>query len=58
MALVNISEQDMYLLKLAHEAKPYEVIEIHKDKEGKPNTYLIKRSQKVMVSEILITEVR
>lgn len=58
MALVDISEQDAYLLKIAHEARPFEVVEIHKDKAGIPNSYLIKRSQKILVSELTILEVK
>jgi hypothetical protein len=48
------SPQEEYLLKLLRSLKPYERIEIVADKEGKPNRFLIIRSQKIMVSEIKI----
>ena len=49
--------QEEYLIKLLRELKPYESIEITKDKEGKPSRFLVKRSQKIMVTEICIQEV-
>ncbi len=53
-----ISPQEEYLIKLIREAKPYEVIEIHKDKDGRADSYLIKRSQKILVSQVAILEVK
>lgn len=53
-----ISPQEEYLLKVLREAKPYESVQITKDKDGKPDRYLIQRSQKIMVSEIRIEEIK
>ena len=33
------------ILDIIRELKPFEVIEIYKDKSGKPNRYILTRSQ-------------
>ena len=47
-----------YLLDLLDSLQPYETITITADKEGKPDRFLVQRSQKIMVSEIKIEPVR
>ena len=42
-----MSENEKKLLEILRELKPYETITISKDKEGKPDYYIIKREQKV-----------
>lgn len=49
---MELSEQEKYIVLIMRELLPFEVIEIHKDKQGNPNSYLVKRSQKIMVTEI------
>lgn len=58
MGNIILSKQEEYIINMLREAKPYEQITITKDKEGKMNTFLILRSQKIMVSEIMIQEVK
>jgi hypothetical protein len=53
-----LSKQEEYLISLLRELKPYEAVTINKDKDGKPNTYLVQRSQKIMVSELSINAVK
>lgn len=53
-----ISEQEKYLIELIREARPFEIIEIHKDKMGKPDTYLVKRSQKILINEMTVMEIK
>lgn len=53
-----VSPQEQYIINLLRELKPFEQISIVKDKEGKPDTFLIQRSQKIMVSQIKIQEVK
>ena len=48
------SPQEQYLIDLLRSLKPYERVEITADKEGKPNRFLVIRSQKIIVSEIKI----
>jgi hypothetical protein len=56
--MIDLSPQEEYVVNMMRQARPYEIIEIHKDKSGRPDTYLVKRSQKIMVSEIAIIEVK
>lgn len=52
-----ITPQEQYILDILKSLKPYERLEVTADKDGKPNRFLIHRSQKIMVSEIKITAV-
>jgi len=54
---MTISPQEEYIIKLLRSLSPYEEVRIVADKEGKPNRFLIIRSQKIMVSEIKIENV-
>jgi hypothetical protein len=53
-----LSKQEEYIIKMLREARPYEQVTITKDKSGQPDTYLIIRSQKIMISQIDIREVK
>jgi hypothetical protein len=52
-----ISPQKEYLLSLLDTLGPLEEITITADREGKPNRFLVRRSQKIMVTEIEIRPV-
>lgn len=58
MITKEISKEEAYIIDILREAKPYEQIIINKDKAGKVNSYLIVKSQKIMVSELSINEVK
>lgn len=56
--MIELTSQEEYIIKILREAKPFEQITITKDKGGLPDTYLVLRSQKIMVSQIEIKEVK
>lgn len=56
--MIVLTPQEEYIIKILREAKPYEQITITKDKCGLPDTYLVLRSQKIMISQIEIKEVK
>lgn len=58
MITVTITKAEEYILNAMREAVPFEVIEIHKDKGGKADTYLIKRTNKLIASSIGITNIQ
>lgn len=53
-----LSEQEQFLINVLREAKPFERVEITKDPSGKPDRYLVHRSQKIVVSEISIGAIK
>lgn len=55
---MELTSQEKYLIELLRELKPFEKVEITKDKEGKPNCFLVKREQKILLTELLITPVK
>ncbi len=56
--MMEISSQEKYIIETMRELRPFEVIEIQKDKLGRPGTYFIKRTQKIIVTELEITAVK
>jgi hypothetical protein len=54
---MEISPQKQYLLDLLDSLAPLEEITITADRDGKPNRFLVRRSQKIMVTEIEIRPV-
>lgn len=44
-----MTPQELQLLEIIRELKPFEVVEIHKDKLGRPNFYVVKREQKIEI---------
>lgn len=44
-----ISNNEKKILEIIRELRAYEIIEIHKDKLGRPDFYLVKREQKIVV---------
>ena len=47
---MELSENEKQILEIIRELRPFEVIEIVKDQLGRPNHYLIKRTQKIVLS--------
>ncbi len=48
-----ISDNEKKILEIVRELRAYEVIEIHKDKQGRPDFYLVKREQKVIIDKAI-----
>ena len=46
---MELSENEITIIEILRELKPYEVIEVRKDSSGKPDFYLVKREQKVVL---------
>lgn len=47
----NLSDNEKDIIKFLRETKPYEKIEIQKDSSGKPDYYIIHRSQKIILTK-------
>lgn len=45
-----LTKNEWEIIKLLREAKPYEKIEIVKDSSGKPDYYIISKSQKIILT--------
>ena len=45
-----MTPQEQEIIDILRELKPFEVIEIHKDQLGRPDYYIVKRTQKVVIS--------
>lgn len=43
--MITPSPQEEFLLKVLREAKPYESVLITKDKDGKPDRYMVQRTE-------------
>lgn len=50
MIQIDVTEYELRLLSLVRELRAYERLEIGKDRNGKPNEYLIHRAQKYTIS--------
>ena len=46
-----LNEVEQQILEIIRELKPYEVVEITKDQTGKPDYYIVKRSQKIVIKK-------
>lgn len=57
METIQVTKAEKMILNLIREFKPFEKIEISKDKEGKPDTYLVHRSQKLIISSIVVARI-
>ena len=53
-----ISPQEEYIIKTIRQLKPYEALVIEADKDGKPNRFILRTSQTIMVTEIAITPIK
>lgn len=54
----DLTPQQIYLLKLVDELRPFEVIEIHKDPTGKPKRFRVIRTQDIIITELEIGGVK
>lgn len=45
-----MTESEQKLLEIIRELKPFERIEVQKDQLGRPDYYIVTRTQKVMLS--------
>lgn len=50
MITIEVTPIQKKILDMLNEARPYEIFEIQLDKNGKPDTYLVHRTQKVVLS--------
>ena len=46
-----LTSNEKQIIEFLRQAKPYEKIEIMKNKDGKPDYYIIKREQKIFLSD-------
>lgn len=47
---MNLSETEKQIVEILRELKPFENVLITKDQQGRPEHYLITRTQKVIIS--------
>ena len=47
---MNLTDNEKKIIDFLREAKPYEQITVIKDKDGKPDSYIIQRSQKIILT--------
>lgn len=47
---MNLTKNEQTIIDFLREAKPYEQITIIKDKDGKTDTYIVQRSQKIILT--------
>ncbi len=45
----DLTDNEKIIIKLLREANPYEKLEISKDSSGKPDYYIISKSQKIII---------
>lgn len=46
-----MNEIEKEILAIIRDLKPYEVIEITKDQQGRPDYYIVRRSQKIIIKQ-------
>jgi hypothetical protein len=46
-----LTENEKQIIEFLREANPYEKIEIQKDSSGKPDYYIISKSQKIILTK-------
>jgi hypothetical protein len=56
--MIELSPQEVYIIKNIRELRPFEIFEIHKDPTGLPNRYRIKRSQELVLNEVTIAGIK
>jgi hypothetical protein len=56
--MITPTPNEEYIIQILREAKPFEQVIITKDKAGRCDSYLVVRSQKIMISEVEIKEVK
>jgi hypothetical protein len=50
MENLELTQYEKKIIEILRQALPYERIEITKDKDGKPDSYMVHRSQKIIIS--------
>ncbi len=55
---MHITEAENNLITLLRTRKPYEVVTIHFDRDGKPSEYIVDIKQKLVISDEGIREVK
>lgn len=55
--MITLSPEEEYIVSMIRDMKPFEVITITADKDGKSHKFFIKRSYQVMVDELRIEAV-
>ena len=51
-----MTPNEQKLLDYIRELKPYEMVTIQKDQNGKPDYYILKREQKIFINEVINTK--
>lgn len=46
---MELSNSERDIIEILRELKPFEVVEITKDQMGKPDYFIVKRSQKIII---------
>lgn len=54
---MKITDAEENLLMFLRTRKPYEIVKIHFDREGKPDFYLVNVEQKLIITSLGIEEV-
>ena len=48
--MMELSKNEEQIIEILRELKPFEIVEVQKDQLGRPDYYLIKRTQKIVLS--------
>ena len=48
---MELSENEITIIEILRELKPYEVIEVRKDTSGKPDFYIVRKEQKIILNK-------
>ena len=51
-----MTDNEQKILEILRELRPYETITIQKDANGKPDYFIIKREQKVFLTDVCIVK--
>lgn len=51
---MELTASEKKIVEILREAKPFERLEITKDKDGRPDTYFIHRTQKVWIAASIV----
>jgi len=52
---MQLTIQEECLIKMVRDIRPFEIIQVSKDKSGKVNEYFVVRTQKILVGEGVIS---
>lgn len=51
---MNLNDTEKEIIEILRELKPFEIVEIRKDQIGRPDHYLVKRTQKVVIKKKVV----